>query len=100
MVEPTLPTPQEPLDDKGEAGDASTPPVDGTEPADTPVTHEVTLRDGESVTFSAPADGTAHIVVNVVQPPRPTSFFGSCLEGCGCLFVIGLIIAFISAGFR
>ena len=106
MVKHTSPTPHEPSDDEP-AGDqsvepvnSSRPPLDGNDPADVPVTHEVTLQDGESVSFSTPIDGTTHVVVNLVQPPKPTGFFGSCLQGCGCLFVIGIIIAFISAAFR
>lgn len=56
---------------------------------------EVTLSDGESVTFTAPADGSTHIVVNVSPPQRSTGFFSSCLQGCGCLALVVVVLAII-----
>lgn len=34
-----------------------------------------------------------NITINVVQPPRSTGFFTSCLQGCGCAVVLLLILA-------
>ena len=53
---------------------------------------EITLRDGDTVSFTAPTDGTTNIVVNVVPPERSTGFIGSCLQGCGCLIVIIVVL--------
>lgn len=66
------------------------------EPADVPPEQpgeptEITLRDGESVSFSAP-DGTSNIIVNVAPPQRSTGFFASCLQGCGCLVLVLVIL--------
>ena len=75
-------TPRNPGDP---AGDDSSPP------------EEVALRDGDTVSFTAPTDGTTHIVVNVVPPERSTGFFASCLQGCGCLIVIIVVLGAIGS---
>lgn len=80
--------------------------MDGTnesspqKPSEPPVSEEITLRDGESVSFTAPDEGTAHIVVNVVPPQRSTGFFGSCLQGCGCLVLIIVILSALGSVIR
>lgn len=61
---------------------------------------EITLRDGETITFEAPRDGTAHVVVNVVPPQRSIGFFSSCVQGCGCLVLVVLILSAIGSFIR
>ena len=73
------------------------PAEDGSEQPGEPT--EITLRDGESVTFSAP-DGAAHIVVNIAPPERSTGFFSSCLQGCGCLVLVLVIIGLVGSLIR
>jgi hypothetical protein len=58
---------------------------------------EVVLHDGESVTLNIPSESTTHLVVNVVQPPRATGFFGSCMQGCGCLVIVAFVLAAIGS---
>jgi len=78
---------------------STNPPSTPGDPAgdDSPPPEEVTLRDGDTVSFTAPTDGTTHIVVNVVPPERSTGFFGSCLQGCGCLIVIIVVLGAIGS---
>jgi hypothetical protein len=54
---------------------------------------EITLRDGESASVRVPTDGSTNIVVNVVPPQRSNGFFSSCLQGCGCLVLVLVILA-------
>ncbi len=75
---------------------ASTQPVDPSDDS-LSVPQEYVLRDGESVSFTAPSDGTAHIVVNVVPPQRSSGFFGSCFQGCGCLLIILVVFSIIGS---
>lgn len=51
----------------------------------------VTLNDGDSVSFTA--DGNTNIIVNVQPPERRTGALSSCLSGCGCLIVVLLIVS-------
>lgn len=67
-------------------------PADDPTERDNPPPEEMTLRDGDTVSFTAPTDGTTNIVVNVVPPERSTGFVGSCLQGCGCLIVIIVVL--------
>lgn len=88
-------TPQEPTEPTNQPDErpASAEPSEGPAAPHT----EITLRDGESVSFSAPTDGETHIVVNVVPPQRSIGLFGSCLQGCGCLFVAFVILGMIGS---
>jgi hypothetical protein len=74
-------------------------PAEPAEPNDQSASapDEITLRDGESVRFTAPLDGETHIVVNVVPPQRSTGLVGSCLQGCGCLVVAVVILGLIGS---
>lgn len=78
--------------------DPAEEPVD---PAPTdPDTQEVTLRDGESVSIEVPMGTNPNIVVNVVPPQRSVGFFTSCLQGCGCVALVLLALAFIGSFVR
>ncbi|MFM6973675.1 MAG: hypothetical protein ACKOXM_00775 [Agromyces sp.] len=73
-------------------------------PADDPgssagdeVPREVNLRDGESVRFEIPTEGTPHIVVNVVPPQRSSGFLSSCFQGCGCILIILVVLGIIGS---
>ena len=67
-------------------------PANDPADCDDSLPEEITLRDGDTVSFTAPTDGTTNIVVNVVPPERSTGFIGSCLQGCGCLIVIIVVL--------
>lgn len=78
-----------------EHGSSDRPTADGSSTAGIP--QEVTLNDGDSITFTAPTDGTTHIVVNVAPPQRSTGFFSSCFQGCGCLLLIIVALSIVGA---
>ena len=67
-------------------------------PISTPT--EITLRDGDSVTLEVGAESPTHLVVNVVPPQRSTGFLSSCLQGCGCLVIVMIVLAVIGSFIR
>ncbi|MFM6968188.1 MAG: hypothetical protein ACKOWN_04580 [Microbacteriaceae bacterium] len=67
------------------------PAPDGTSP------QEVTVHDGESVSISVPTDGATHVTVNMIPPARSTGFLSSCLQGCGCLVVVVVVLGLLGS---
>ncbi|MEY4396424.1 MAG: hypothetical protein RLZZ40_180 [Actinomycetota bacterium] len=61
---------------------------------------EFTLKDGESISISAPQDGTTHVTVNIAPSGRSQGFFTSCLQGCGCVVLILVVLAIIGSFVR
>lgn len=77
---------------------AKNPPEPGVPADDSGSTPDaLTLRDGESTNVRIPTDGSTHIVVNVVPPQRSVGFFSSCLQGCGCLVFVVVILGIIGS---
>jgi hypothetical protein len=77
---------------------AKNPPEPGVPADDSGSTpDEITLRDGETTNVSVPLDGSTNIVVNVVPPQRSAGFFSSCLQGCGCLVFVVVILGIIGS---